>query len=64
VEDITEGLKKAFISRTPKKATRCWNIDNRAKYKAALNKVLYKIIIYINETNREYIKDFSSAKEV
>ena len=64
VEDVTEGLKKAFTSGTPEKATGCWNIDNRAKYKAASNKVLYEIIICIDETDGEYIKDFSGAKEV
>jgi hypothetical protein len=64
VEDMTDGLKKAFISETLKKSTRCWNIDKRVKYKAILNKVLYEIAICIDETNKEYIKDFSSAKEV
>ena len=29
-----------------------------------LNKVLYKIIICINKTDKEYIKDFSSTKDV
>jgi gag-polypeptide of LTR copia-type len=49
---------------TPDKSTGCWNINKRAKYKAASNKVLYEIVICIDETDKEYIKDFSSAKEV
>lgn len=64
VEDVTDGLKKAFTSETPEKSVGCWNIDKRAKYKAASNKVLYEIVICIDETDEEYIKDFSGAKEV
>ena len=64
VEDVTEGLKKAFTGETPEKSAGCWNIDKRAKYKAASNKVLYEIAICIDETDEEYIKDFSGAKEV
>ena len=64
VEDVTEGLKKAFTGETPEKSVGCWNIDKRAKYKAASNKVLYEIVICIDETDEEYIKDFSGAKEV
>jgi hypothetical protein len=39
-------------------------VDKRAKYKAVSNKVLYEIIICIDETDEEYIKDFSGAKDV
>jgi hypothetical protein len=34
IEDMTDRLKKAFTSETPKKSAGCWNIDKRAKYKA------------------------------
>jgi hypothetical protein len=42
VEDVTEELRKAFTGDTPDKFVGCWNIDKRAKYKAASNKVLYE----------------------
>ena len=39
-------------------------MDKRAKYRAVSNKVLYEIVICIDETDEEYIKDFSDAKDV
>ena len=64
VEDVTEELKKAFTGKTPDKFVGCWNVDKRAKYRAVSNKVLYEIVICIDETDEEYIKDFSGAKDV
>ncbi len=39
------------------------NIKKRAKYKAALLKVLYQITIYINNIDKEFIKDYIKAKD-
>ncbi len=42
--------------------TGCQNIKKREKYKATILKVLYIITICINETNKQYIKDFKDIK--
>ena len=64
IEDMTEELKKAFTGKTPDKFIGCQNVDKRAKYRAVSNKVLYEIVICIDKTDKEYIKDFSGAKDI
>ena len=39
------------------------NIKKRVKYKVVLLKVLYQITIYINNIDKEFIKDYTRVKD-
>ena len=40
----------------------CWNTEKRTAYKATSAKVLYQITICIDETDKEFLKDFEGTK--
>ncbi len=51
------GKKKELVVLTSYQ-----NIKKREKYKIVVLEVLYMISIYINEINKQYIKDFNRVK--
>jgi hypothetical protein len=63
VEDITTGIQNLFKVKSAEDSAGCWNIERRAAYKAARAKVLYHITICIEETDKEFIKDFNEINQ-
>jgi hypothetical protein len=64
INELTTGIRKMYTGKGKEKdVAGCWNIKKREKYEAAEAEVLYMISIYINETDKQFIKDFKGAKD-
>ena len=64
IDNITTSIRKMFSNKGKGLVVPigCQNVKKREKYKVAALEVLYMISIYINKTDKQYIKDFNRVK--
>jgi hypothetical protein len=64
INELTTSIRKMYTRKGKEKdIAGYWNIKKREKYEATEAEVLYIISIYINKTDKQFIKDFKGAKD-